>query len=203
MIRVTLMPEYPGFDAQVRQPGAAFLAECPQPTSEQFRKKAYWSRAARELQAAYRGICAYTAMYLPEQGSVDHFRPKTAFPNLAYEWNNFRLASGRVNSSKGHNNDILDPFVVEDEWFQMDIPACLMRANPALDKPLRVRVSTTINTLRLNQDDNYVQERCNILIEYAKEEITLGFLERRYPFLAKEVARQQLSPEDLKTLFKV
>lgn len=203
MIRVAVAPEYPDFDTQVRKPGAAFLVTCPAPTSEQFKKKAFWSRAAKELHAAYRGICAYTAMYLPEQGSVDHFLPKTAHPNLAYEWDNFRLASGRVNSSKGHNTEILDPFSIDDDWFHLDIPACLMRPNPALEKPIRAQVSGTINTLRLNQDDNYVQERCNILIEYAQGDITLGFLERRYPFLAKEVARQQLGPNDLKALFKV
>lgn len=203
MIRVTPKPEYPSFDIDVRSPGAAFLATCPAPTSEQFRKKNFWSRAARELHAAYSGVCAYTAMYLPERGSVDHFLPKAIHPHLAYEWSNFRLAGGRVNNSKGDLTDILDPFEVQDDWFYMDVPACLLKPNPNLDKDLRSRITGTINSLRLNQDDNYVQERCNILMEYARGEVTMGFLERRYPFLAKEVNRQGLGQQSLKDLFKL
>jgi hypothetical protein len=203
MIRVSSAPEYPTFDVEVRIPGATFLASCPAPTSEQFKRKNFWNRAAKELHAAYSGICAYTAMYLPEQGSVDHFLPKSSRPDLAYEWSNFRLSSGRVNSSKGNQADILDPFLIDDDWFYMDIPACLLRPNPALDKPLRNRIAQTINALRLNQDDSYVQERCNILIDYAREDISKNFLRRRYPFLGKEVDRQRLDHLMLKKLFRI
>jgi len=203
MIQVALAPEYPNFDAEVRTPGAAFLNTCPMPTSEQFKRKNFWNRSAKELHAAYSGICAYTAMYLPEQGSVDHFLPKSTHPHLAYEWNNFRLASGRVNTSKGNQSDILDPFHIKDDWFYLDIPACLLRANPALEKPLRNKIAGTINSLRLNQDDNYVQERCNILIDYARADLSKNFLQRRYPFLAKEIDRQGLDQKALRDLFKI
>ena len=142
-------------------------------------------------------------MYLPEQGSVDHYLPKTTHPHLAYEWNNFRLASGRVNTCKGNQTGIIDPFLVENDWFFMEIPACLLRPNPTLPRELRTRISNTINSLRLNADDNYVQERCNILIEFAKNEISLGFLNRRYPFLAKEVTRQGFDQQILSTLFSL
>jgi 5-methylcytosine-specific restriction endonuclease McrA len=196
-------PEYPGFNSQVRRPGAAFLAAYPRPTSEQFRKKNFWSRAAKELHAAYSGICAYTATYLPEQGSVDHFIPKTINPALAYEWSNYRLASGRVNSCKGNQTDILDPFQVGNDWFEIDIPSCLLRAKADLPHGLRTSINATINSLRLNTDDYYVQERCNILIDHAKGEITLNFLRRRYPFLAKEIERQNLGASDLAKLFKI
>ena len=203
MIRVAQKPEYPGFNSQVRQPGEAFLSVCSNPTSEQFRKRSFWSRAAKELHAAYSGICAYTATYLPDQGSVDHFVPKTVDPKLAYEWSNYRLASGRVNSCKGNQTNILDPFQVDDDWFEMDIPSCLLKAKSSLPKDLRARINGTINSLRLNADDHYVQERCNILIAYAKAEIALNFLKTRYPFLAKEVIRQNLAAADLALLFKL
>ena len=203
MIGVIAKPEYANFDNDVRKPGAAFLATCPKPSSGQFRKKNFWSRAARELHDAYSGVCAYTAMYLPEQESIDHYRPKTLFPHLAYEWSNFRLASGRVNGSKGNLDDIIDPFDVQDDWFFIDIPACLVRPNPALQSPLRKQIAGTINSLRLNQDDNYVQDRCNILMDYARGDVTMSFLKRRYPFLAKEVKRQGLAQQDLKGLFSM
>lgn len=203
MIRVAAQPEYATFDAEVRRPGAAFLTTCPSPTSAMFKKKNLWSKAARHLHEAYSGVCAYTAMYLPEQGTVDHYLPKTSHPQLAYEWSNYRLASGRVNGSKGNQTNILDPFCVHDDWFFMDIPACLLLPNPALDKPLRSEIAGTINSLRLNQDDNYVQERCNILIEYSRGDISMGFLERRYPFLAKEVRRQEIDQPELRKLFRI
>lgn len=203
MIRVASAQEYANFDTEVRAPGKMFLATCPTPTSEQFRKKNFWNKAGKELHAAYSGICAYTAMYLPEQGSIDHFLPKSNYPHLAYEWTNFRLAGGRVNNSKGNQLDIIDPFQVENDWFCMDIPACLLKPNPALEKSLRNKIAGTINSLRLNQDDNHVQERCNILIEYAREDISKNFLQRRYPFLAKEVDRQGLGQQALRDLFKV
>lgn len=203
MIRIAQQPEYSDFDGQVRQPGMAFLAECPNPTSNQFKKKNYWNRAATELYAAYSGICAYTAVYLPERGSVDHFKPKSDHPHLAYEWSNFRLASGRVNSAKGNKAEVLDPFEINDDWFYLDIPECLMRANPALPRETRVQINATINSLRLNDDDHYAQERCNILMEYASGDVSLAFLQRRYPFLAKEVIRQGLGPDDLRTMFRM
>jgi hypothetical protein len=99
--------------------------------------------------------------------------------------------------------DILDPFQVQDDWFHMDIPACLLKPNPALGNDLRSKIAGTINSLRLNQDDNYVQERCNILMDYTRGDITIGFLGRRYPFLAKEVNRQGLGQQVLKELFKL
>jgi hypothetical protein len=202
MIQVVEQPEYPGFNAEVRVPGAAFLANNPNPTSDQFKKKNFWQKASKELHAAYSGVCAYTAIYLPDQGSVDHFFPKTTHPQLAYEWSNYRLASGRVNSRKGNQANILDPFEVQNDWFFLDIPACLLRANPNLPKPLRTRISGTINSLGLN-DENYADERCNILVLFAGAHVSCDFLQQRYPFLAKELTRQQLSQDALRALFKI
>jgi hypothetical protein len=203
LIGIARCPEYPDFDRDVRRPGAAFLATCPNPTSNEFKKKNFWSKAAKELHATYSGICAYTAIYLPHQGSVDHFLPKASHPQLAYEWSNFRLANAKVNNIKGNQTGVLDPFEVMDDWFFLEIPTCLIKANPILDKALRSRINVTINSLALNSDDSFVQERCNILIEYAKGEISVGFLGRRYPFLAKEVRRQNVDQENLRAFFKV
>lgn len=201
MIRVIVSPEYPSFDADVRRPGKAFLASCPEPNSDQFKKKNLWTRAAGQLHIAYSGICAYTAMYLPEQGTVDHFLPKTAYPAQAYEWSNFRLASGRINTYKGNSTDIVDPFVVDNDWFHLDLPGCLLKPNPGLEQAIRDRVTRTIKLLRLNQDDNYVQGRCDILMDFARGDVSIGFLQRRYPFLAKEVSRQALASDSLRRLF--
>jgi len=202
VIRVTRRVEYADFDVQVRQPGLVFLGNTPNPNSAQFKKKNYWSRALPELHAAYSGICAYTAMYIPDRGSVDHFHPKKLFPNLAYEWDNYRLANGRINSTKGDSQDVLDPFEIEDEWFHLDLPSCLIKPAPELEKETRTRVKATINTLRLNADDVYVNERLQILLLLAKHFITMQFLQQRYPFLYKEIVRQN-AEEALVEIFRL
>jgi hypothetical protein len=200
--RVTPQAEYAEFEVEVRRPGNAFLALNPAPTSEQFRKKNHWSRAAKDLHAAYDGICAYTSTYMPDVGSIDHYRPKTTNPELAYEWSNYRLAAPRVNNSKGNSLDVLDPFEIQDGWFTLDIPSCLIKPGAALDPALRTRVNATVNILRLNSDDMLVQERCNILLLLAKGKITLDFVAERYPFIAFEVDRQKKF-DQLKALFKL
>ena len=189
MIPVIAKPEYPDFDRRVRQPGLAFLRGNPNPAARQFSRRSYWNRAREELHAAYSGICAYTAMYLPDRGTVDHFQPKAIYPGLAYEWSNFRLAGGRVNNSKGDSIDVLDPFGIGHDWFQLDIPSCLVFANKDLTVDVKEKVKSTIQVLRLNSDDCYVQERCNILVAFARRQIQFQFLEERYPFLAREVVR--------------
>ena len=132
-------------------------------------------------------------MYLPDRGTVDHYLPKTSFPRLAYEWDNFRLASNRANGFKGCLTDVLDPLQIGDDWFHLDIPSCLIHANRQLHPDIITKVTTTIELLRLNADDTYVQERCNILIALAKGDIRFEFLRDRYPFLAREILRLDLA----------
>lgn len=199
MIPVAEQPEYPEFNSRVRQRGQNLLASHPGISGNAL--KNYWKHAAPHLHAAYGCICAYTSIYLPEQGSVDHYLPKDTHPHLAYEWSNYRLASQRVNSAKGNSASVLDPFLVQDDWFFLEVPSCLIRPNPALDPDLRNQISQTVNILRLNQDDNYVQDRCSLLIDFARGHVTLDFLDRRYPFLAKEIRRQGFTQEELATYF--
>jgi len=202
LIKVQQQPEYMNFDRDVRQPGAQFLRSTPHPSSAQFKKKNFWQKSLTELHTAYKGVCAYTAMYLPDKGSVDHFQPKSTHPHLAYEWTNFRLASGRVNCRKGKSNEVLDPFSIEDGWYQLELPSCLIRSNPNLSKDERIKINKSINILGLNQDETLVDERCSILISLALEELTIEFLRKRYPFLAFEVERQEKLSE-LRDIFRV
>ena len=129
-------------------------------------------------------------MYLMGDGSVDHYQPKSKYPYLAYEWKNYRYTSPKINSRKGDTEDVMDPFVVETGWFVLGLPDCLVRPGEALDDKLRERIEATIEVLELNDDDRLVQERCNLLVELADGDVTMAFLDRRYPFLSMEVRRQ-------------
>ena len=200
MIAVGLQPEYAAFNADVRQKGQRFLRRFPSPTSRQFARHDYWRTALAELRAAYSGRCAYTSRYLVYTGSIDHFRPKSKYPHLAYEWDNYRFCRQVMNTRKGDSEDVMDPFRIQDGWFTLDMPSCLVRPEPALSWPTRKRVNMTINTLGLNSDDRLVGERCQWLVDLADGEITLQYVERHYPFLAREVERQQVY-SSLKQIF--
>lgn len=192
MIAVEPKPEYAGFNKHVRIPGAEFLLINPRPNSNQFSKNAYWSRAKGELNAAYGNICAYTCIYLIDGGTVDHFLPKSEWPGLAYEWSNFRVARKRANECKGHSVEVMDPFAISNGWFIIRFPDSQVYPHPNLSAIQRDRVAKTITKLRLNSEDTFVQERCDMALAYGRGHVDLDFLQRRYPFLAAEIVRQGL-----------
>ena len=200
MIPVQPQQEYPTFDAQVRQRGQRFLASHPNPTTKEFKKHNYWKDALGELHAAYQSLCAYTSRQLVQTGSVDHFMPTSRHPHWAYEWDNYRLARQAINSRKGNSEEVIDPFTVQDGWFILDMPSCLIRPGTGISVEVREAVKSTIHILGLNSDERLVQERCELLIDLADGDITLNYLERHYPFLAAEVRRQQVCGS-LKELF--
>jgi hypothetical protein len=191
LIPVAPRAEPADFDASVRRPGSIFLKTKPTPNNKEFKPHQYWKRAAKELYEAYRRVCAYSCMYIPiPTGTIDHFLPKSTRPDLAYEWNNFRLALQKMNGYKADRTDIIDPFYAGPGWFVLDMPSCLVRAGDALDAEQTQRVNTTIDALKLNDDDSLVQDRCDVMLMFAQGDVKLPFLEKRYPFLAAEVIRQ-------------
>lgn len=200
MIRVHAKPEYPEFENQVRRRGQRFLSSCPNPNSEQFRKHNYWTAALDELHATYSRLCAYTTRELVQTGSVDHFKPKSKYPYLAYEWDNYRLARQAINARKGESEDVIDPFIVCEGWFTLDMPSCLIKPGRGIAKEIRKAVNATINTLGLNRDERLVDERHNLLLDLADGNITLKYLERHYPFISAEVRRQRVH-SSLKEIF--
>lgn len=200
MIRVGEVSEYAGFDSQVRQPGLRFLKMCNNPTSSEFKKHNYWIRATKELHTAYRHLCAYTTRELVKTGSIDHFKPKSKYPKLAYEWSNYRLARQAINLRKGNSEDVIDPFTVHDGWFTLDMPSCLIRPAQHTEREVRRAIHATINTLGLNRDESLVEERHRLLVHLADGNITLEYLDGHYPFLSSEVRRQQVQ-DSLKLIF--
>lgn len=201
MIRILAKVEPAGFDANVRQRGAKFLVTNPKPSSKEFRPHQYWKWAATELYEAYSRICAYSCMYLPvPSGTIDHFEPKSSRADLAYEWTNYRLAHHRLNSNKGECQ-VLDPLVIQTGWFVLDFPSCLVHPGEGLPKATEDEVIETIKVLRLNDDDALVQERCEVMVAWARGDVKLAFVRLRWPFLAVEVERQAIEAK-LPDVFK-
>ena len=125
-----------------------------------------------------------------QDSSVDHFLPKASEPTQAYEWSNFRLSKARLNHSKGRHKDVLDPFALPGRWFILDFTSFLIFPSGALSDGNKRKVQRTIDRLRLNTDNDYVQERVAVVREYCLGAWTLATLDSFWPFIASEMKAQ-------------
>jgi hypothetical protein len=201
LIPVAMKPEPPDFATKVRARGAAFLRHTPCPKEKQFRKNSYWKECLPQLYAAYSGICAYSAFWLPMERSLDHFIPKSSRPDLAYEWSNYRLASPRVNGHKANNTDVLDPFSIPQGWFVLNFANFWVEPSGGLEARVDAKVRRTIEVLKLNIDDVLVSLRFKVVQSYAKGHSSFDYLAEYYPFIAQELSRQN-QKETIKALFQ-
>jgi hypothetical protein len=95
--------------------GKHFLVQNPHPTGRQWRGHEYWTRIIPDLYDAYGGICAYSCHWTPYDTSwktVEHFKPKSKYPEEAYCWANYRFVCGLLNGCKEDHEDILEPFTL-------------------------------------------------------------------------------------------
>jgi len=193
MIPIRLASEPADFDRKVRRPGRTYLRANPNPTSKQFNKHAYWKECLQSMCTKYRHICAYSACWIPTGATVDHYHPKSARPALAYEWDNYRLALDRVNHHKGNSTDVADPVHIQPGWFVLDFHNFFVKQGPNLPPDVGALVQTTIDRLRLNDDQTFVNMRFELVRSYSRGQVTLEFLREKYPFIAVELERQGLT----------
>jgi uncharacterized protein (TIGR02646 family) len=189
-----------GFHRRVFRPGRDWLlaqTKIPRkgPIPKGIKKKlpAYWRRCLRALHRKYDGICAYLCIYfeLPASGhSVDHFVPKSRDVALAYRWSNYRLSSLGSNTKKRDYTDVLDPFTIDDETFYINFFNGKITPNPALAPGVLAKAKATIKRLKL---DSYDCRRMRLghYDEYRRG-VPLASLERRSPFVWREIVRQGL-----------
>ena len=85
--------------------------------------------------------------------TVDHYIPKSLDVRSAYEWSNYRFACARMNARKGVAAEVLDPFEVQDGWFQLELVRFQLLPAPGLPSELVARIETTIQLLGLNDED--------------------------------------------------
>ena len=198
MLYVMSQPEPANFDATVRQRGLAHLRDnsvgLDNPLPKGVKIPAYWQGCLDELYDSYGGVCAYLAIHFERiigGGSVDHFAAKSALPGQAYEWQNYRLASSRMNSRKNRYNDVLDPFEVEDGWFRLEMVSGRLYPNPDLEPETLKAVKATVTRLKLD-DQGCREVRARHFSDYIQGMYTAEFLQRRSPFVWYEANRQGL-----------
>ena len=183
MIPVQPRAEPGYFDEKVRRPGLEFLMTHPDR-----RLKALWSIARRDLQESYGRICAYTCRRIVD-GSVDHFLPKSKYRELAYEWSNYRLSCDATNRTKAAKVGLMDPFQIDWEWFAIIFPQCDVVVGPKVPEERKAQAQCTIKALKLNSE-SLVEGRSDMAMQFRDGCVTLGHMQRYYPFLAVEIKRQ-------------
>lgn len=218
MIPVRAAPEPDSFEATVRRPGLAALAELVGESPglkrrgprrkgvyarredikwDQHESLAYWTRALDDLRNEYHNLCAYLAMEIPHAvgwATVDHFVPKSHDWRLVYEWSNYRLCAGRVNGARSEQPLPLDPFALEPGLFALEFTDYQVVRGPNVSATSQDAVDDTISILKLNARDC-----CKLREAYVTDYrlgppkgIAIEALERRAPFIAQELRRQGL-----------
>lgn len=210
MIPVACKPEPESFQAKVREPGQKVLdklarrdAEAvaqgkPKPKRDPAKDyKPYWRDCLDDLYESYGGICAYMAQRIHRStGSktVEHMRPKKEYPELVYEWSNYRLVCGTMNGRKSAAETVLDPTQIREGWFQLDMSLLTVKANADLADDIRTKVELTIETLKLN-DYECRMARAEYYEPFLRRGLDEDQLLHWAPFMAGEFRRQGLKRE--------
>jgi len=188
MIRFAGQPKPEGFVSRVEQRGNARLARHPGTA----RPVDYWSAFKPALATAFRDLCAYSAMYEPV-GTVDHFVSCGEDRSRAYDWSNYRFSSGWINASKQDlvSSALLDPFEVEDGWFEILLPSLQLVTTDRVPEELRARAEFVLQRLHLRDDERVLRQRLEWYRMYRSGELTLAGLERKAPLIARAVRKVQ------------
>lgn len=193
MVRIdrNLLTEPPSFHDECRAPGNAWLLANP----EARRPRDFWSPFRGHLSDAFRELCAYSAMYEPV-GTVDHFVSCNENRDLAYEWANYRFASGWINSSKSRTvaEQILDPLQVGDGWFRILLPSLQLVITERVPAEFRERAQETLRRLHLVDDERVIRQRRKWLALWESGSLSLDGLRQMAPLIAEAVSAQSPLP---------
>jgi hypothetical protein len=177
------------FEEKCRKPGEAWLAKNPRAK----RPKDYWSPFKPQLADAFRQLCGYAAMYEPV-GTVDHYKSCGLDNNkeLIYEWSNYRFASAWINSSKKTaDGEVLDPFEVQDGWFEILLPSLQLVVSQRVPEEFREKARHTLRRLHLQDDERVIRQRRVWLQMHEEGKLSLGGLRTMAPLIAAAVERQK------------
>lgn len=116
-----------------------------------------------ELTPLTLGHCSYCDMQSVTRGgskpSIDHFRPKATYRELAFQWENLFLCCGQCQEyKKGEfpiENEPLKPDSNEytfDYWFEIEFSTGKINPNPLLRDDEKERAKETCKWLGLNND---------------------------------------------------
>ena len=184
MIPVRKVKKPRGFDAKVKVPGNTWLANNPSAV----RPPALWAPYTAQLSDGFGNLCGYAAMHDPTGGTVDHFLSFKNHRTLAFEWSNYRFASGPMNSSKRDADDtVLDPLDVGAGWFEIILPSLQLRVTDSVPDAYREKAEFTLKRLKLRDGERVIRWRQSWYRMYTSGQLTLDGLRKVAPLLAAAV----------------
>ncbi len=186
MIRVERVPEPADFQSRVRERGSAWIEQHPGNADY----PAYWTEFRAELAEGFANRCGYLAMWLPPyQGQVDHFIAKIDDPAKVYEWDNYRYLSPTVNAAKRPSRAWLDPYEVEDDWFEIDFFTLELRLTDKVPERVRPVAEDTLDRLRLRDHSSTIRQREQWYEAYRDGGLSIEWLHSRAPLIARAVEK--------------
>lgn len=189
MIRIQQQPRPRLFNRLVRRPGLKFLSGLPNLTKINWKGHDYWRHVAADLYKSYNGICAYLCCPVgPASFEVEHYKPKSRFPKLAYDWSNYRLASSGINKRKGVRR-VLDPFKVKADSFRINLFDGSIHVSGTHPAGYTKLCQDTIDALRLDGELER-GSRTKPIDEYLHLDMSLNLMQRQYPFVYSELVRR-------------
>lgn len=198
MIPVTAQPEPADFDDKVRQKGLKWLAkkniDLDLPAPDRFEFNPIWRDCLDAMYEAYDRVCAYGGFYIERvtgAPTIEHFKPKSKVPRLAYEWSNYRMVCSLLNGRKSDYEDVLDPFSLPPETFYLNLLSGEIYPNPNLDNPARIAALATIKRLKLDGPECR-KRRVEDFDGFLRDGLPAEYLQRRSPFVWYEAHRQNL-----------
>jgi hypothetical protein len=99
-----------------------------------------------------------------------------------------------MNARKNNFEDVLDPFEIGDDWFELEFAFMQVRPAAHLDAATKALVDETIERLKLN-DEECCTARAEWYEDWKREKFSEEFMRSRSPFIYREAVRQRLAPE--------
>ena len=115
----------------------------------------HWTSFKSDLERVFAGLCAYCECAC--RGEVDHFRPKSIFPELVYDWANWLLSCHDCNHAKGDKwptGGYVDPCATSprpESFFDFDTLTGEIVPKEGLGSTRRRVAQTMIDDLKLNE----------------------------------------------------
>ena len=197
MIGVARAQEPENFETKVGVRGKRLLRTYklrPPVESKFWKGKEHWRDALDELGDSYGWVCAYAAMRIERvtgSRSVEHFRPISKYPSLAYDWNNFRLVCGLMNGRKGNDEDVLDPFEITGRVFDLNAFSGEIRLHDECPRRFKSLARSTIQRLKLD-DARCNKARLEHIDSILKRDWSEAESKRQSPFVFSRLREQGL-----------
>ena len=145
------------FNLNCREPGTTWLAA--HPDEDPHKQSEWWSKFQPELARHFGHRCGWLATSIELDGIVEHWLscgPREGVPSphrhLAFEWTNYRYATGVINSLKGIlDNQIIDPCEVQAGWFEVLLPSFELVTTNRIPPGLQDKAKRTIEKLQLRR----------------------------------------------------